>query len=946
MSEGWTFRLLGPLEVRHDGVPVPVVAAKQRVLIAALALAAGAPVTAERLITYLWDERPPASARNTVQNYVLRLRRTLRTATAAPGTLVTTSTSAYHLDVDADAIDVHRFRTLLRSARSEATAGERAAASALLAEALGLWRGDPLVDVPSDLLHREVVPALVEQRLAAQEQRIVLDLQLGRHQDLVTELVALTAAYPVRERMWAQLMLALYRCGRTSEALEAYQRAASVLAEELGVDPGPELQRMHQAVLTNDPNLTITGPPQETVARPATPVVPRQLPAAAGHFVGRGRELRHLSAQLAAGAGSTPMVITAIGGSAGIGKTALAVYWGHQHADRFPDGQLYVNLRGFDPSATPTPPETVIRGFLTALGVPTQHIPADPDEQSALYRSHLAGKRMLVVLDNARDTAQVRPLLPGAPGCLVLITSRDQLTGLIALDGALPLTLDLLTHDEARDLLIRRLGRDRVAQDETVVDELIEACARLPLALNIAAAHAALHPTRPLAALAGELRDAHRRLDILTTGDAAADVRAMFSWSYRTLTPAAARTFRLLGLHPGADISLSAAANLTDLDLTRTRRAMDELVRAHLITEHTPGRYTLHDLLRAYAADQARSHDSEPERRDALRRVVDFYLHTAHNADRILDPHRTLVPLDPPAPGTQPLPLPDVPAALGWLDTEHPALLAAQHAAAGHAWHPVVWQLAWTLITFHDRRGHRHDRLTVWRAAVAAAEHLPDPTKRTIAHRFLGYAHASLDRHEEAIGHLHLALALAEQHHTPDQRGHTHRALAVAWTLHGDGRQALEHATHARDLYRTLDQPVWEANALGEMGWYAAQLGEHDTARIHCHDALTLHRQHHNPTGEAATLDSLGYIVHLSGHHEQAVDYYQQALVLRRALGNTAEAANTLDALARPYVALGNHEQARTAWQEALHLYQQQRRDHDADRVQRQLDTLDHVPAR
>ena len=682
MGESWRFRLAGPLEVRRDGSPVPIDAAKQRVLIAVLALAAGEPVTVERLIACLWDDQPPLSARNTLQNYVLRLRRTLQVD--GPNLLVS-SAAGYRLDTDPDTVDLLRFRSLARSARSDLAVGATESAAALLDEALGLWRGEPLMDVPSDVLRREVVPGLVEQRLNALEQRIGIDLDLGRHEERITELVALTTEFPLRERMWAHLMLALYRSGRTAEALDAYRQAGRTLAEELGIDPGPELRNLHQAMLTKDPLLTIADPTPEPVRRPsaAARIVPRQLPPPNTQFVGRAEEVRRLSAQFETGTGSPVTVISAISGTAGIGKTALALHWGHAHADRFPDGQLYVNLRGFDPADAPLPPLAAMRGFLAALGA--RNIPAGRDEQIALYRTHLAGRRMLVVLDNARDAEQVRPLLPGAPGCAVLVTSRDQLAGLVALDGAVPLTLDLLTHDEARDLLIRRLGRDRVEREPADVDELIDRCARLPLALNIAAAHAALHPNRPLAAFVDELRDSRRRLDALTTGEAAADVRGVFSWSYHTLSPAAARVFRLLGVHPGQDSSLLAAASLAGHDPDTTRRTLDELTCAHLIIEHSPGRYALHDLLRAYAAEQASVHDDDTERRAALQRLVDFYTHTACAAEVVLTPYRQRIELDAAASGVQPQPIPDSPAALAWLDAENANLLAAQRTAVAHA---------------------------------------------------------------------------------------------------------------------------------------------------------------------------------------------------------------------------------------------------------------------
>ena len=940
MGEGWRFRLVGPLEVRHDGVLLPIAAAKQRVLVAVLALAADEPVTIERLITCLWGEQPPASARNTLQNYVLRLRRTLQ-ADTEPVPLIN-SAAGYRLAVDPDTVDVHRFRALVRSARSSAAAGEPESAAALLDEALTLWRGEPLADVPSDILRREVLPGLAELRLAALEQRIDLDLDLGKHGELISELVALSTEHPMRERIWAQLILAFYRSGRSAEALDAYRQAGKALAEQLGIDPGPELQRLHQAVLTNDPALTITAPvPEPTRARPsAARVVPRQLPAPGAHFVGRVQQVRHLDERLADASESPLMVISAIGGTAGIGKTALALRWGHLRAERFPDGQLYVNLRGFDPTGAPVPPMTAMRGFLTALGVPAQTVPADQDDQISLYRSQLAGRRMLLVLDNARDAEQVRPLLPGTPGCLVLVTSRDQLAGLVALDGAVPLTLDVLDHDEARDLLVHRLGRERVERERAVVDELIERCAGLPLALNIAAAHAVLQPNRPLAGLVSELRDADRRLDALTTGEATADVRAVFSWSYRTLTPATARVFRLLGLHPGPDIGLLATASLAGEDPGLVRGALDELARAHLIIEHSPGRYTLHDLLRAYAAEQADRHDTEAGRAAALRRVTDFSLHTAYAAERLLTPQRAAIGLAPPVPGVHQQPLADAQAALAWLDAEYAGVLAAQQAAVARGWHATVWQLAWSLTTLQVRRGHRHDHVVVWQAALDATESMSDPGARMLAHRRLGSGLADLGSHDRGIAHLHHGLTLAEEHGDLDQQAETHRMLAWAWEQQHDDRQALEHASRALDLYLALGQQTREAETLNQMGWYLAQLGEFDTARARCEAALAGQRRLRNPSGEAATLDSLGYIAYQSGQHQQAIEYFQQAIPLLAAIGHILHTADAFDNLGHPHAALGEYEQARAVWHKALELYRQQGRDQDAERVQRQLDEL------
>ena len=943
------FGVLGPLQViaGESDEPYAISAARLRTLLAMLLWRANQPVPVDELAQLVWDGSPPTGAPEAARALVMRLRRRLGERAAAR---IVTRAPGYAIEVSSDELDAARFESLTRQAGAAVRASRWAQAGQAAAEALGLWRGAALADVPSQLLRDRWVPHLEQLHVQALEWRIEADLHAGRPEQLIPELRELTTSHPLREHFHGQLMLALYRCERQAEALAAYQRARDVLAAELGVDPGPGLRNLHQRILAGGTELlqplasSSTPPLSAFTSLPARPPsAPRQLPAAVRHFVGRAAELKTLSELLTeeAGAGGAVM-LSAIGGTAGIGKTALAVHWAHQHSGRFPDGQLYVNLRGFDPAGPPLRPAAAMRRFLAGLGVPAQRIPADPDEQAALYRSELAGRRVLIVLDNARDAEQIQPLLPGAPGCLVLVTSRNQLASLIALHGAVPLTLDLLTHDEARDLLIRRLGRERVVAEEQGVDDLIGACARLPLALNMTAARAALRPGHPLSELVGKLRDARRPLDALATQDGSADLRAVFSWSYHALSREAARVFRLLGLHPGPDISLEATASLTALELDPTRRALDALTAAYLISEHAPGRYTFHDLLRAYAAEQARAHETDAEQQDARRRVFDYYLHTARAADRVLHPHRSHVRLDPVAPGARPQHPNDLATALAWFDAEHSNLLAAQRAAAAHAWYPAVWQLAWNLSTFHVRRGHRHDELAAWRGALEAATRHPDPAARVLAHRLLGRAYADLSCHQEAIEHLNQALTGAELHRDLTVQAHTHRTLAWAWERGGDLRLELHHAARAMDLYRAVNRTEWEADALSMVGSCTARLGDYDTARAHCQTALALHRQHQHPTGESDTLHILGYIEHQTGHHRQAIDHYQQALALRRTIGNTYQSADTLDQLGHPYAALGQHEQARTIWQQALGLYHQQGRDQDAQRVQHQLKALSH----
>ncbi|WP_306749652.1 ATP-binding protein [Saccharothrix yanglingensis] len=682
--------------------------------------------------------------------------------------------------------------------------------------------------------------------------------------------------------------------------------------------------------------------------RPAAPVVPRQLPTAPAAFAGREAELAALDRALTTapddGDGAA-VVITAIGGAGGIGKTWLALAWAHRNLHRFPDGQLFVDLRGFSPAERPTAPGDAVRGFLTALGVAPDRLPPNLAAQAALYRSLVAGRRVLVVLDNAATSEQVVPLLPGSPTCTVLVTGRTRPASLIDRHGARHLPLDVLAHAEAHALLTRRLGGPRVAAEPDAVDTLVGLCGRHPLALAITARHAATRPHVPLAEFADELRELGLAMLDHDT-DPAASLPAVLSWSLRRLADGQRRVFALLGIAPGPDTDLPAATSLGGLPRTETRRVLHALEDASLLDRHPHGRYSMHDLVRAYAAGLA-DDLAGPARRAALDRVVDHHLHTGFAAARLLKPHRTSIRLDPPVAGARPHPLPDHAAALDWLDAHHAHLLAAQRTAAALERHAAVWQIAWTLHTFHQRRGHRHADLAAWRAAADVADHLPDPATRALAHRLLGRAHAALGQHEQAVLHLHEALAQAERHGNPAQRAHAHNALARVWERRGDDRRALEHARHALDLFRALDQPVWEAEACTAVGWCAARLGDHDTARDHHRAALALHRRHHDPEGEADALDGLGFTDHRTGRHDRAVDHHERALALYRSLGHTTAAAGVLDRLGHPHVALGHRERAREAWREALDLYRRQGRDGEAEDVRRRLDDLDRTgPAR
>ncbi|MBY8850443.1 AfsR/SARP family transcriptional regulator [Saccharothrix longispora] len=919
-------RVLGPVEARAGDRRLDVGHARQQCVLAALLVDANRVVTADQLLDRVWGARVPLRGKSNLHSYVSRLRAAL--ADLGDVAIVHRS-GGWVLEVDPARVDLHRFRDLLARARS---APEPAAGLGAIDEALGLWRGEAFsgLDTPWVVAARDMVDG---ERWIAELERTDLALRLGRHTDLLPELAARTAEHPLDERVAAQYLLALARGGRQAEALAHYERVRSRLAEELGADPGAALRDLHRRLLDAEPVGT-GGTVKPAVPQPAA-VVPRQLPAPPRSFIGRAGELAALTAALDDVDAGT-VVISAIGGTGGIGKTWLALHWAHQHAHRFPDGQLFVDLRGFSPESEPMPPAVAVRGFLDALGVEPGRMPSGPDAQTALLRGMVADRRMLIVLDNAASAAQVVPLLPGGRSCTVLVTSRSRLLSLTTAHGAGHLNLDVLSRDESRDLLARRLGADRVAAEARAVDELIALCNGFPLALGVIAARAYAHPRLPLATFAAELRDLG--LDALADSDPAASLPTVLSWSHQALTAEEREVFGLLGIAPGPDIALPAAAALTGLSPARAGTALRGLEQASLLTRDDRGRYAMHDLIRAYAAGTARGLPDSARRR-ALRRVVDFYLHTTHAADRLLDPHRELVEPDPAEPGGEPQPLADTAEALAWLDTEHRCVLAAQQSAAAGGQHRAVWQLAWNLTTFHNRRGHLEEQLSVWRSGLVAAGQLDDPAAGIRVHRNLGRSHAALRQHDEAVRHLHQALALAEEH-DPTNQAHIHQVLAWTWSRGGDDGKALDHATRALDLYRTLGNPAWEANALNMVGWYAAQLGQHDRAREHCRAALDLHRRHDNPEGEADTLDSLGYIDHHTGEHAPAVEHYRRALVLFREIGNTYQVADTLEHLGHPHAALGQVDDARAAWREALEFYEAQDRPDDTARIQALLDGL------
>ncbi|WP_203912053.1 AfsR/SARP family transcriptional regulator [Rhizocola hellebori] len=931
------WRVLGSVEAWNGDAWMPVPAGKQRDLLAIMLMHPGQMLERRWLVETLWEGRGPESAVRLLPHYVWRLRGLL------PGCAerLRGVPSGYLLEVAAGDLDSERFGELLAQGRHAARSGEPDRVVRTLSGALGLWRGPALADARTLPVLDEAARRLDQQRTEAREVFAEALLDIGRSAEAVTELVELTAAEPFRELPWRLLMLALHGSGRRPDALDAFQRLRALWTDELGIEPSQELHDLHRRLLADDPTLTVpaAGRAELNGRRLGTaPGVPKQVPATGEHFIGRAAELAELTrlAEAAAEMGGA-VVISAIAGTAGIGKTALAVHFAHRIADRFPDGQLYVNLRGFAPGNLPTDPGVAIRSFLDALGVPLQRIPADLDAQAALYRTVLAGRRMLVLLDNAGDADQVRSLLPGAPGCLVVVTSRSSLAGLVATEGARPLILDLLAPAEAGELLARRLGRDRVAAEPNAVDEIITLCARLPLALAITAARAATRPDLPLADIAKELREGQGSLDAFDTGDALADVRTVFSWSYRRLSSAAARVFRLLGLHPGPDIGVPAIASLAGLPPRSTQSLLDELARAHLILEHLDGRYVLHDLLRAFAAEMADRTDAEPDRQAASRRMLDHYLHTAHTATMLLDPHQS--PAAPAAaqPGTTPERLADYHQALAWFTVEHWVLVAAVDHAGRTGFDAYTWQLAGAMRSFFDRRGHWQDWADTHRAALDAARRMADRPAQAYACRGIGGAYTRLTQYDHAATYLRLALDIYLDIGDVTSAARTHLSLAIVLERQGRYADELDQAKHALDRYRAVGDRVGEANALNAVGWSYALLGQCDQALDFCQQAVARHKELGDRHGQAAAWDSLGYAHHRNGDHDRAIACFQHVVEIDRELGDLFGEADTLGRLGDAHDAAGSPEAARAAWQQAVEILDGLGHP-DADRIRAKLD--------
>ncbi|ROP37682.1 DNA-binding SARP family transcriptional activator [Saccharothrix texasensis] len=865
MGAGPWFGLLGPLEVRIQGRPVPVRAGKHRALLAALSLRAGRVVSIGELVSFLWGGDPPARTRGTLQTYVMRLRQLL-----GDPSLIRTTSDGYRLVVPPEQVDVHRFTTTAGLARQAAQSGHLADAAELYAEALGLWRGPALSDVPSDALRDDEVPRLAERLLVVHEERNDVELALGNHERLVPVLRSLTSDHPLRERFWAQLMVALYRGSRQAEALEAFRLADRVLGEQLGIEPGPALRELHQAILVGDSSLAAP-------AEHADPDVPDQLPPDVPGFVGRAELVDRISRLIAPDGPRTAVPIVTLTGVPGVGKTALAVHVAHRLRDRFPDGRLYVDLRGYA-SGPATPVVEVLTRFLRALGVPPEQIPVDSDEQSTLFRSLLTGRRMLLVLDNAAAPDQVRPLLPGAASCPVLVTSRDDLRGLIAVDGARRVGLDVFEPDESLAVL-HRTG--------PAAEELARRCGHLPLTLRIAAASVA---GGSVARYLEKLGD-RRPLDL----------------AHAALSPGARRLFALLSVVPGPDFTVEAAANAADLTVPEAAALLGQLSRARLVSADG-GRHAFHDELARFAAEMAEAGNEDVAA--ARVRLLEFYVRAVDHCAELLYPDLMRLP----APAGRAVRLPRIETAAqarAWLDAERANLTAAIRSAAERGPAAMSWRLADGLRGYLWIGKHVTEWLSTAQYGLDAAHEQRDVAGEAAMHQNLGTLHWRLGDFETSIAHYTRAVDLHRMSGDLASEAEVRGNLGVVRLESGDLASARNDLEMCLALKRESGgSRSGETGVLTGLGMLAIETGELAEAVDLLGEALAISVEHGLRGSEITALTLLGVASQLMGEPQRALTHLSEALRLSTEAGFREAAARVLESTASVRLDLGEHAAA------------------------------------
>jgi DNA-binding SARP family transcriptional activator len=912
------FRILGPVEVWTGQDWAKIGAGKQRSVLAALLLRPGEVVSTDALIDQVWPDKPPARAANLVSVYVHHLRRLIGDA---EGLVLVTRAPGYQVVPGPGELDADRFAVLVGEGRQALASGAPDRAVELLDEAVGLWRGRALADVPATPLVAAEADRLEESRIEALELRAEASLACGRPAEVVPEVRRLLADNPLQEKLWALLIRALYGAGRQAEALEVYEQARNRIADELGVDPGTELRQLYHQILNSDddqPGIPLAPADRGPVLPPAP--VPAQLPADIPDFTGRSEQVGQLR-ELLTGAGGEDspgaVRVVLVVGSGGLGKSALAVHAAHLLASRFPDGQLYANLLG---ATQPADPAEVLGRFLRDLGMDGHRVPLGEEERAAHFRTRLAGKQVLIVLDDARDAAQVIPLLPGSASCAVLVTTRNWLPELV---GSAALDLEVLSPDEGRELFTRVVGAKRVAAEPAAADEVLAACVGLPLAIRIAGARLATRSSWSVRTLADRLADERRRLDELRVGNLA--VRASFEVSFASLRREAADgagpagAFRLLGLWTGPWIRLPAASALLGESEVATGDALDALVDAHLLESPEPDRYGFHDLLRFYAADRARTQETEQRRDDAVIRLLTWYLHTAEAAAAVISPQHTRVPLEPPDGAVRPLHFTTLEEAIAWCEMERAGLMAATRLAAASGLHEIAWKLPAAAMSFYYRRSHWGDWVAAHQTGLDSARAIGDRGAQAWMLNNLGMAYGVQHR-PECVEFLEQALELYRA--VGDLRGQARVEynVANAWFDLGRYAEALEAAQRSVAIQQEIGNRYVEGLALGTVGCAYRELGQFGDAVAHFQRALAIFRDLGDLDSEADSLSDLGD-TYLGMHQvDEAIACLQDSLAIRLSIEDRAGQAATLRRLGNAQRDAGDLRLARGFLAEALRL--------------------------
>ncbi|GII52307.1 regulatory protein AfsR [Planotetraspora thailandica] len=934
-ASGLRFAVLGPVLAWRDGDELDLGTPLQRSIIAMLLLREGRAATPAEMIDAVWGEDAPPRALGALRTYVSRLRTALepdRSPRTRPE-LLTSVGRGYALRLDPVRLDLGVFQQETAAAEAARRSGDVFRAAELLRGALALWSGEPLAGAVGPYAEQQR-DRLIERRIGTVESLMELDLELGRHADVVSELIALTAQHPLRERLRAQLMLAYYRCGRQADALSVFTDTRGALIEELGIEPGADLTDLHRRILAADPSLAPARPPEPVrpaviepidVVPEAEPVVempkPAQLPAAVTDFTGRKALVSRLLTLLADGDG---VPVAAMSGIGGVGKTTLAVHVAHLAEDLFPDGQLYADLRGY--GNEPTPPETALAAFLRALGIPVDVIPDGLAERSALFRSLLADRRMLVLLDNARDADQVEHLLPGSAGCAAIITSRGKLADLPA---ARLIDLDVMEPDESLSLLSAVAGPERVAAERAAAMDVVAACGFLPLAVRIVAARLAARPSWTVASLVPRLADERRRLDEMKIGNLA--VSATFALGYGQLDERQARAFRLLALPSGSDISAHAAAAVLDLSPLEAEDLLESLVDASLLEAPAPGRYRFHDLLKLFARRKAEETDDPRERAQALRRLLGFYLGSAREAHRLAYEGSTIA--DSLAViGSRGHTFATADGSVAWLAAEADDLFAALGQAAEAARTPQDLQPAADLLLamepLLESGANQREFEQRGTAILSAAQRVGDPRSEMRCSYVLGRVLFGANRLDEAERHFLLARGLAERTADHIVLGETCNALAVVSGRQRRHVEALEWYERATTVFRAVGNPAGEALALSYSARDHLGLGNPEAAIAASERGLAVFSEIGSGAGMARARYHLGIVLSFVGRLNEAVVHHAECLSFFRASRQRVWEQRVCYRLAATFIAAGRYaeasrhaEQALTVSREITHPY-------------------------